>query len=45
VLEKYVVNPIGAVIRATGIEDVAMGINEALAYLPDAAINTRFLVV
>jgi hypothetical protein len=40
VLEKYVVNPIGAVIGATGIEDLAMGINEALAYLPDAAINT-----
>jgi len=40
VLEKYVVKPIETVTRATGIEDLAMGINEVLAYLPDAAINT-----
>ena len=40
VLEKYVVKPVETVIRATGIEDAAMGINEVLAYLPDAAINT-----
>ena len=40
VLEKYVVKPVETVIRATGIEDAAMGINEFLAYLPDAAINT-----
>ena len=35
-----IVDPIGATLRATGIEDFGMGINKVLAYLPDAAINT-----